>query len=854
MKRIRKAEKITFHETFYEVLTDCAPLRLWFLTDDIIRIRAGFDGDFDEASYALMTTAWESRTDELFRKERQIIKPADCVLEKAWENGESQAVIQGKRLKVVIEKAPFALKIYDRDGSLIHEDLPEIGYREDPNGRRIHSVRISPRDHFYGFGEKTGSLDKAGEHLRMTQGDSIGYDPEKTDGMYKHVPFYIRLSEDGTQAAGYFYHTTSFCSFDLGKALNNYRPRNAAFSADAGDIDLFFIAGPEIKDVIQRYTYLTGRPAMLPKAALGYLGSSMYYAELPEKCDEGILKFTDLAQKEGIPMDGFQLSSGYCSVETEEGIKRCTFTWNDDRFPDPSRFFEKMGERGIAVSANVKPGMLLVHPLMQEMQDADMFIHDPEDPEKLCEGAWWGGPGYFMDYTRKETREKWKEMLKQYLFSYGCPSIWNDNCEYDSLADLDAPVSFDGKGGTSGELKSIMANLMCKLSNEATLEYDPNLRPFSVCRAGFAGIQQYAQVWTGDNPTGWPALKGNLGTMLNMGLSGMANTGSDVGGFFGPAPERELFLRWVQHGIFMPRFSIHSANSDNTVTEPWMYSDIREKIASAIRLRYAFRPYLYSLMVRAHEEGLPIMEPLLLNFAHDKNTHGNRTEFFFGDSLLVANVLEKGAVTRKLYLPEGVSFYDFYTRKPYAGGQEIEIPVDEDSIPMFLRSGAIVPMSADAGFFREEKGDPGAVRMTDPVKNLQLILVPDRDGSFILYDDDGVSNDYEAGVYRRTQIDMKASDKASGKIEVQFTASGSYASRTENILLDVVCDYKAPYYVKAAGSMLPRILYREDFEKAEEGWYYSNRLHSALIRFRNPGTDAFKVEIATGRRDLIGMG
>ena len=101
---------------------------------------------------------------------------------------------------------------------------------------------------------------------------------------------------------------------------------------------------------------------------------------------------------------------------------------------------------------------------------------------------------------------------------------------------------------------------------------------------------------------------------------------------------------------------------------------------------------------------------------------------------------------------------------------------------------------------------------------------------------------------------MKASDKASGKIEVQFTASGSYASRTENILLDVVCDYKAPYYVIAAGNTLPRILYREDFEKAEEGWYYSNRLHSALIRFRNPGTDAFTVEIATGRRDLIGMG
>ena len=356
--------------SYYSVATNAVELRIWFLTDDILRIRAGFDGDWDEASYSLTMTAWESRTDALMQGCRKRVEPAAAVL----TDGEKQAVIQGERLKVVIEKAPFRIMVYDKDGSLLHADIPDLAYREDSNRRRIHASQIEADDCFYGFGEKSGEINKAEKYMNMAPGDAMGYNAKETDSLYKHIPFYIRLNRGTKQAVGYFYHNTAECDFNMGREKRNYWHRYSSYRTDAGDIDLFLIAGPSIREIIERYTDLTGKSVMLPKAALGYLGSSMYYPELPENSDDAVLDFIDTTREEGIPADGFQLSSGYCAVETAEGIKRCTFTWNHKRFKDPADWFAQMEKRGIVVSPNIKPGMLLVHPLLDEMKEKGMNV------------------------------------------------------------------------------------------------------------------------------------------------------------------------------------------------------------------------------------------------------------------------------------------------------------------------------------------------------------------------------------------------------------------------------------------------------------------------------------------------
>ena len=833
MKVCTNAYTVAKKDSYFSVMTNSVEIRILFLTDSILRIRAGFDGDFAEESYSLVMTAWEDRMDDFLKGRRTRVEAADAVL----SDGDREAVIEGRILKVVVEKDPFRICVYDKEGTLLHADIVDLAYMEDSNHRRIHTSEISPEDCFYGFGEKSGDFNKAQKFMGMSPKDAMGYNPRETDSLYKHIPFYIKLNRGTRKAVGYFYHNTCECDFDMGREKSNYWKPHSRYRTDGGDIDLFLIAGPSVRQVVERYTDLTGKSAMLPRYALGYLGSSMYYPELDNDCDDAILDFIDTTREEKIPVDGFQLSSGYCTVETDKGIKRCVFTWNKKRFKDPREFFAQMEKRGVTVSPNVKPGILLIHPKLDEMKAKGMFIKASDSDEPGI-GTWWGGKGVFADFTNPSTRTYWKEMLKENVLEYGTSSVWNDNCEYDSLVDKDCRCDFEGKGGTIGQLKSVMSNIMCHITDEAIHETFTNTRPYIVCRSGHCGIQRYAQTWAGDNLTCWDSLKYNIATILGMSLSGVANQGCDIGGFYGPSPEAELMVRWIQNGIFQPRFSIHSTNTDNTVTEPWMYGDCTDYIREAIGLRYQLSPYLYSLMERAHETGLPIMEPMCSAFQKDVKCYEEGVDFMLGDSLLVANVVEKGAVSRKVYLPEGETFYDFYTRAAYEGGRTVELPVDLGSIPLFVRSGAIIPMA-------EDRLDN---LKTQQAEHIRILCAADRDGRFELYEDDGISMDYEKGGCLKTSITMTAGERT----VLDFHQEGHYETAVKTLYLDMIHRKKAPYWVKADGETIPHFLHRRKFEDADCGWYYSQRLKSVQIKYPNPKKD-YQVIVSFEQFDLIGM-
>ena len=211
---------------------------------------------------------------------------------------------------------------------------------------------------------------------------------------------------------------------------------------------------------------------------------------------------------------------------------------------------------------------------------------------------------------------------------------------------------------------------MAHIGIEAVEEVYPNKRPYVINRAGFAGIQKYAQTWAGDNLTDWRTPKYNIETILGMGLSGVANTGCDIGGFAGYAPEAELLLRWIQNGIFQPRFCINSANSDNKVTEAWMYEQNNTYVKAAYHLRYQLIDYLYTQLFIANKTGEPVLRPLFYEFPYDKVCYSdNLFTFMFGSAVLVANVLEKGAKKRKVYLPKGEKWYRLDQRMEcYEGG------------------------------------------------------------------------------------------------------------------------------------------------------------------------------------------
>ena len=827
-KKLLSVEQVENH---FHLKTDGPEIKIYFVTDDIVRIRASFDGKFKEESYALTMTAWEDRFDEFIGDDRIRVETVSPI----FIEDENAFTFKTSSIELVVDKAPFNIKINTLDGKTIYSDIPGRSFVKDHMGKVYHYSSIDiDNDLFYGFGEKGGVINKKFRRMRMSPKDAIGHDAEMTDPLYKHIPFYIRMNAKDKQAMGFFYHNTYESTFDMGCERSGYWPRYSYFSADGGDVDLFFINGPEISKVIERYTDLTGKTAFSPMYAMGYLGSTMYYVELSENCDDEIVDFIDKNIQEDIPIDGFQLSSGY--TVSEENGKRHVFTWNKKRFNNPEDFFRRMNDRGVTVSPNIKPGILTTNPVYKIFDESRGFIKNPDKKGSYVD-SWWGGPGSFVDFTNPKGREIWKNYVKKQLVEKGTTSVWNDNCEYDSIDDKEAYCSFDEEGGTAEQLKSIQPLLMAHVGRQAIEEVDSNVRHYSINRSGFAGIQRYSQTWAGDNFTSWKTLKYNIPIMLGMGLSGVANNGCDVGGFWGASPSAELLVRWVQNGIFMPRFSIHSCNTNNTVTEPWMFSGHTQYIREAIEFRYKLMPYIYSLLYEAHTKGSPIMRPVFYEFQNDPKCYENSFDFMFGPSILVANVLEEGAAARKVYLPEGSNWYYWHDRTYFEGGTTVEVEVDIDTIPMFIRDNGIIPM-AD-GFESISKQE---------INHLDFIIAADKDAEFTLFEDDGKTKGYLNGEYLKTDITAKAGDK----VVVNFGKEGDFKTKVKTVHLDVIRKEKGPFWVTVAGEQIKQYLHRDKWEAAEEGWYYSQTKGAALVKYNNIETD-YEVVVSFDHFDLIGM-
>lgn len=828
MKTSTRLLQATQTDQYLDVSTNAAKYRIYLINDNVVRIRCTFEDQFaEEASYTLMTTAWEDKLDGVVGGRRRVE-----AIPAVYEDMGAYLLLQTGQLRIKLLKEPFAIEITDMEGRLLHQDLAGRSYVKDSQGRLYHYSCMGNNDFYYGFGEKSGHLNKRKRRLRMHNVDTLGYDSERTDPLYKHIPFYIRFDGSTKAASGLFYHNSYDSVFDMGCERSGYWNKYSYFCADGGELDVFFMHGPQIKDVVRHYTDLTGKTALAPRYSLGYMGSTMYYTELPEHADQAILGFSDKCKAENIPCDGFFMSSGYT---TGEDGKRYVFHWNRSRFPEPQDFIAKMRSKGVAVAPNVKPGMLLTNPLYGKFDKAGAFVRN-ESGEGSETDRYWGGQASFVDFTNPEGRRLWKEHLKSSLIENGITAIWNDNNEFE-IANTDALCECEGDVKPIGALRPILPNLMALAAKEALAEAAPDVRPYIVNRAGFAGIQQYAQTWAGDNHTSWHSLKFNIPVILGMGLSGVANQGCDIGGFYGPAPEPELFVRWVQNGIFQPRFSIHSCNTDNTVTEPWMYPSCTSYIREAIALRYALVPYLYSLLHEASVEGSPIMRPLVYEFQSDPAVWEESFDFMLGRSLLVANVLEQGATTRRVYLPAGSDWNDWQTRQRYTGGQTVEVAVTLGSIPMFIRSGAIIPLS------------PGLTSIHhDRIEELRLLIEPSQEASFVFYEDDGATQSYQRGDYLKTSISVQTGSDA----VIAFRKEGAYTSSITSIIIDLVCQSVAPVQVWLQGRRLTAFLDHNLWEEAGEGWYYDLEHKSARVKYRNiPGN--YELAVSFEVKDLISI-
>jgi alpha-glucosidase len=656
--------------------------------------------------------------------------------------GDDQIVVTTERLRLTIElKGLFFSWEMAQSGAwtAIAQDRGTQAYNFGWWDHEIrHYLVRHPNERYFGLGEKTGVLDRAGRRFRMGNVDAMGYDARSSDPLYKHIPFYITHDARTGLAFGLFYDTYADCAFDFGAERSNYHGLYRSFSADSGDLDYYVIAGPQVADVTRRFTWLTGRPALMPRWALGYSGSTMSYTDAPD-AQARMAQFIAQCRRHDILCDSFHLSSGYTSI----GARRYVFHWNLEKFPDPAGFAASYHGAGLRLCANIKPCLLDDHPLFAEALAQGLLIIDARG-----EPAWaqfWDGVGAYLDFTNPAAQAWWREHVTRDLLALGIDATWNDNNEFE-VTSPDALASMFGAPAPAVETKPLQTMLMLRASREAQRAHDPDRRPFLVSRAGGAGLQRYVQTWSGDNATAWESLKYNIRMGLGLALSGVSNAGHDIGGFSGPAPDPELFVRWVEAGVFMPRFSIHSWNDDGTANEPWMHPQVTPIVRDLIGLRYQLLPYLYHLTWRHHAAFEPIARPAFHDFPDDPGAYADSDDLMLGPDLLVASVVAPGAETREVRPPAGADWQDFWTGERHRGGVTITLPASWGRPPLLVREGSAIPMNIAPQTF-DRRADARAFAIFAPVE-----------GAFeaACYEDDGETEAWRSGGHGLWRLTVKA--------------------------------------------------------------------------------------------------
>ena len=595
--------------------------------------------------------------------------------------------------RVIVEPSPLRLTVERREAGewrTVLKDRERSAYywMKDRGSFRHYQTR-KPAERHYGLGDKTGPLDRTGRRFRCLQIDSMGYDAELSDPLYKHAPFTIVEAEDGT-ATGLLYDTMCEMAVDLGAEHSNYyEPYRHVDILEKGMI-AYVIAGPRMADIVPRLTELTGRPHLPPRWSMGFAFTTMHHADSPN-AQEVMTNFAERCRTDDIPISAIHSGSGYT---TREDGRRYVFTWNETKFPDRAGFFARLKELGYHTCANVKPVLLKEHPAYPEAEQKGLFVKRSDGLPAV--EMFWGGEGASLDLTNPETIAWWKDGITTQVLDAGFDAAWNDNNEAE-LWDEAATVDGVGSPLPAIDAKPLQALLMTRATFEATMAREPDKRPYTISRAGPIGIARYGETWTGDNFTSWHTLKWNIRNGLSMSLSGMPFIGHDIGGFSGPKPGPELFTRFVQLMALHPRAVMNSWKPQlaEPVNLPWMHPEATEHVREALKLRYRFLPLLYSLAHRCHATGEPIVAPLLYHFP-DATCRADPDAFMLGPDVLVVPNVTEGSDTVSIDLPqvEG-GWHDFWSDKIHEGGTRATVPAPLNRLPIFVRSGAVLPLAMD---------------------------------------------------------------------------------------------------------------------------------------------------------------
>jgi len=682
-------------------------------SDNIIRIRVTKNEAFDNFSYTLQDNKIPAFEDAAVSEIGNIIK------------------ISTRNIIVEVETEPsFRVTFKNKQGEVINQDFPGEGFGTTFIGDKVSVYKkLQEGERFIGLGEVLGNLDKRGSGFTLNNTDTYKYGDPRLP-MYLNVPFFIGIHHK--LVYGLFFNNTYQTFFNFGLST----PEFSSINAEGGDADYFFMYDNSVAGILEHYTAITGRMPLPPLWSLGYHQSRCSY--YPQ---ENVKILAETFRLKNIPIDCIVLDADY--LQDYE-----PFRVNISRFPDLPGLAAGLKKLNIEIIASVNPGIKIdsTYEAHHDGLKQDIFVKYSDGSLFVSDIA--PNTNHFPDFTNPKAREWWIEKMK-FLPENGIHGYWNDMNEPavgGSYLPDNLLFDFDGRKANALEAKNVFGMQMARSSFESALKYGEGRRPFILTRSGFAGVQRYSAVWTGDNTATDEFLLGGVLLNTQMGLSGIPFVGPDLGGYIGDGT-KELFIKWMEVGVFSPYLRNHKGFF-TTANEPWSYGEEAEAISKTyIGFRYRLMPYIYSAFYEASTTGMPIARSLCIDYPFENKVYENlyQYQFLFGDALMVVPVTSKEKI-KKTWLPAG-EWYDLFTDELLAGDKEWlqEIPVYQ--IPIYVKASSILPLQSLVQSTSDKPSDTLFVHIFNGKEK----------NSWIYYEDAGDGFDYQNGHFCKRNIEFDPS-------------------------------------------------------------------------------------------------
>jgi alpha-glucosidase len=655
------------------------------------------------------------------------------------EDGKGEVKLASGKITVIVNKAPLLIRFTDDQGNIALADEPSLPMAW--NGPRVHVWKTLPREqHFFGLGDKPGASDRRGRAFTLWNTDSFGWQ-ESTDPLYKAIPFFIGL-EHG-EAYGLFFDNTWRTNFDFGVESPDY----FSFGSEGGEINYYYFAGPDPKQVLSEYTALVGRSSLPPYWALGY--QQCRYSYYPES---RVREIAATLRAKKIPADTI-----YLDIDYQDGY--APFTINRQYFPAFEKMVSDLRDQGFHLititDLHIKQNPNHGYAPYDSGIAGDMFVKNADG--SIYVGPVWPGESVFPDFTLTRVREWWGTLYADFV-RMGVAGFWNDMNEpavfrY-KYPEKTMPLEVrhrldDGTSLPHAAIHNVYGMENARATYEGLRKLQPDERPFVLTRAAYAGAGRYAATWTGDNSGTWNHLAMSTPTLFSLGLSGFPLVADDIGGFASSSPA-DLLTRWFEVGAFNPIFRNH-AGKGTANHEPWVNGPEHEAIRRRyIEWRYKLLPYIYTATEEATHTGIPMMRPVLLDYPESEEFYKDDRDFLFGADLFISPVVSESIDAHAVALPPG-EWFDFWSAERQNAKDKILLRPRIDEIPVYVRAGAIVPLEPLIQSTSETPQGPLELRAYLPSTG------PAKDCRGSLYQDDGHTFGYQRGEFLRVNYSCQVS-------------------------------------------------------------------------------------------------